>query len=74
MEVDHRRNIYLLGLNTLKALMVLLRLHQEWDQFTREQYTETIKTNWMNQHRQQVDAEQCIKLLTRCSKMYEAKA
>ena len=55
--------------------MYLLRLQKEWETVTRHQYE--IDLNFDGSIRtlnMQVDAEQCIKLLTRCAKMYEAKS
>lgn len=45
--------------------MILLRLRREWESTIRAQYEIESQT---------VDLEQCIKLLIRCKKMYEAKA
>ena len=61
-QVQHT---YEVGLNTLKALMYVCRLQKEWATVTSNQYpTDTNK----------VDSDQCVTLLVRCKKMYEAKA
>lgn len=52
--------------------MYVLRLQKEWEQVTRHQYdcdldgSLTVKI--------EIDADQCVKLLTRCLKMYDAKS
>ncbi len=70
--------LYVLGLNTLQALMYSLRLRREWETVTRHQYEldlnldGSVRAN-KNALNHQVDSEGCILLLTRCFKMYEAK-
>lgn len=71
--------LYVLGLNTLQALMYVLRLRGEWETVTKHQYEinfncdGSIKANTTSALNQQVDSDVCILLLTRCFKMYEAK-
>ena len=55
--------LYKLGLNTLKAIMNVLRLSKEWETVTRFQYLPD----------DNIDAEKCITLLVRCHKLYDAK-
>lgn len=74
LPVEMTRDIYMLGLNTLKALMYLLRLQKEWDTITRVQYELDLEFDWVHSMTKQVDSDQCIKLLVRCTKMYEAKS
>ena len=70
--------LYVLGLNTLQALMYVLRLRGEWETVTRHQYQldfnidGSIKANTTALN-MKVDSDGCILLLTRCFKMYEAK-
>ena len=56
--------MYRLGLNTLKALMLGLRLEKEWEFQSKHQYILS---------EAHINAEETIKLLTRNKKMYEAK-
>lgn len=71
---DRIFELYVLGLNTLQALMYVLRLQKEWETVTRFQYELDVNFDgsikFLNR---QIDSDQCIKLLTRCKKMYEAK-
>ncbi len=59
--------LYVLGMNTLQALMFVLRLSKEWEQM-KEQYTLGPNVTVAD-----IATEHCIKLLTRCTKMYDAK-
>ena len=66
--------LYILGLNTLQALMYMLRLVKEWETVTRQQYELDLNMDGsFKTLNSQVSSDQCIKLLTRCKKMYEAK-
>jgi hypothetical protein len=71
---DRTFELYVLGLNTLEALMIVLRLKQEWDLHVKAQYALQIpETKSVKKLNKLVSADQVIKLLTRCTKMYEAK-
>lgn len=55
--------------------MYLLRLQKEWETVTRHQYEIDLNLDGsIRTLNVQVDADQCIKLLMRCAKMYEAKS
>ena len=65
----------MLGLNTLQALMYVLRLRKEWETVTKQQYELDLNFDGsIKKLNKQVSSDQCIKLLTRCKKMYEAKS
>ena len=54
--------------------MYQLRLQHEWETVTRHQYELELDHDGMFKTcYKQVDSDQCIKLLTRCKKMHEAK-
>ena len=54
--------------------MYTLRLVKEWETVTRQQYELDLKMDGsFKTLNSQVSSYQCIKLLTRCKKMYEAK-
>ena len=73
MITDERLSeLYNHGLKTLKALMYVLRLEKEWDLVIRDLYVGV--TVEMSSSSTSVSPEDTIKLLTRCKKMYEAKA
>lgn len=64
----------MLGLQTLQALMYMLRLQKEWETVTKPQYELDLDFEGVKTLNAQVDNDQCIKLLVRCHKMYEAKS
>ncbi len=66
IEDERLTELYVLGLNTLKALMLGLRLNKEWEFQTKHQYVMP-SDGAMN------DPEETSKLLIRNKKMYEAK-
>lgn len=68
-------DVYRIGLNTLQMLMFLLRLQKEWYTVTRLQYQLNLNADGSVKDIAQsdIDSDQCIKLLFRCVKMYEAK-
>lgn len=66
IEDERLTELYALGLNTLKALMLGLRLSKEWEIQTKHQYV-------MPADGTITDPEETIKLLIRNKKMYEAK-
>lgn len=55
--------IYNKALDTLHALMVELRLQKEWH-----------SAQQFKKQTSEIDAEDCVKLLSRCCKMFEAKS
>lgn len=65
-EDERLTDLYRLGLNTLEALMLGLRLEKEWEFQTKHQYNLAIDQAI-------TDPDETIKLLTRNKKMYEAK-
>ena len=67
IEDERLVDLYRFGLNTLKALMLGLRLEKEWEFQTKNQYVlpEDDPTA--------ATSDETIKLLTRNKKMYEAK-
>jgi hypothetical protein len=68
------RTLYLKALDTLHHLMFVLRLQKEWFTVTSIQYNLTLNADGtIRSVDGGVDSETCIKLLTRCLKMYEAK-
>lgn len=66
MEDDRLTDLYRLGLNTLKALMLGLRLEKEWEVQIKHQYA-------LAEGQVITNPDDTIKLLTRNKKMYEAK-
>ena len=67
--------LYNHGLKTLKALMYVLRLEKEWDLVIKDMYVGVLADSAeMSSSSASVSPEDTIKLLTRCKKMYEAKA
>ena len=66
IEDERLTDLYRLGLNTLKALMLGLRLEKEWEFQTKQQYV-------LGENEVVTDPDETIKLLTRNKKMYEAK-
>ena len=76
MITDERLSeLYKHGFKTLKALMYALRLEKEWDLVIRDLYSGALTdTAEMSSSSSSVSPEDTIKLLTRCKKMYEAKA
>lgn len=68
--------LYVLGLNTLQALMYLTRLQREWEDVTSKQYA--LDSNFDGTAKSSknlnfdVEPDALIKLLIRCKKMYEA--
>ena len=66
IEDDRLSELYGLGLNTLKALMLACRLEKEWEFQTKHQYI-------MSEDRGGASPDETVKLLTRNKKMYEAK-
>lgn len=66
IEDERLSELYHLGLNTLKALMLGLRLEKEWETQTKHQYPSPEETDF-------TDVDETIKLLIRNKKMYEAK-
>ena len=65
-EDDRLTELYRLGLNTLKALMLGLRLEKEWEVQIKHQYA-------LAEGQTITDPDDTIRLLTRNKKMYEAK-
>ena len=65
-EDERLAELYSLGLNTLKALMLGLRLEKEWEYQTKQQYPEPAQGAMP-------DADLTITLLIRNKKMYEAR-
>lgn len=65
-EDERLTDLYRLGLNTLEALMLGLRLEKEWEFQTKCQYS-------LADDQAITDPDETIKLLTRNKKMYEAK-
>ena len=66
IEDERLSELYTFGLNTLKALMLGLRLEKEWEMQTRHQYL-------LPEESERTDPDETIKLLIRNKKMYEAK-
>ena len=66
IEDERLTELYMLGLNTLKALMLGLRLEKEWEYQTKNQYL-------LPEGSMITDPDDTIKLLIRNKKMYEAK-
>ena len=68
-------DLYCLALNTLQQLMFVLRLQKEWFTVTKKQYELDLNQygHICHHHPLPVNNEQCVRLLTRCVKMYEAR-
>ena len=66
IEDERLHELFAFGLNTLKALMLGLRLEKEWQLQIRHQYP-------MPEPGHQADADELVRLLIRNKKMYDAK-
>lgn len=60
--------MYSMGLTTLRVLMCEMRLQREWDYYCQTQYVLDVDDS------ASLDPAETVKLLTRCRKMYEARA
>ena len=76
MEDERLLELYSKSYNTLRVLMTDLRLEKEWETNFKQQYAGVLENSDLNASSKSIiiDPDDTVKLLTRCTKLYEARS